>query len=398
MVSIKFKSRQKVTYPFGLPFCSLAASLLNYRTKAMRIRRSLPGNKIAKPTGQLISCRLLIGSLLLLLLLAGNAGAGADDTICELLQLNRQQETAITPLLARATTTTSYAVYQDFLRNHPENICLHRAMLRKALTLGYSRQLRQFYLGQLRQWQIRWQQPQRSAKVRIALISLHHFAGCLYQRLYSADHAPNHAYLALSHFSQALSFSQDYLPAWLRAWQMLQQMSGEKNAASVRLCRYHIHRLWHSPEYNPTYFRIYPDEIVFQQPPTRPEMITPDEAAPAPPGGITVFLEEMTGLARWLPANDIGDVRLSLEIAHHYYHKSKKQPLVLATRTLKQALSHAQESLARLQSVQARGIQPATTQIEPVLRRYLAGCYYRLQLYALAEEQQFIITAILQAK
>ena len=54
-----FRSRQKITYPFGLPFCSLAASLLNYRTKAMRIRRSLPGNKIAKPTDQFISCRLL---------------------------------------------------------------------------------------------------------------------------------------------------------------------------------------------------------------------------------------------------------------------------------------------------------------------------------------------------
>ena len=53
------RSRQEITYPFGLPFCSLAASLLNYRTKAMRIRRSLPGNKIAKPTDQLISCRLL---------------------------------------------------------------------------------------------------------------------------------------------------------------------------------------------------------------------------------------------------------------------------------------------------------------------------------------------------
>ncbi len=55
------RSRQEITYPFGLPFCSLAASLLNYRTKAMRIRRSLPGNKIAKPTDQLISCRLLTG-------------------------------------------------------------------------------------------------------------------------------------------------------------------------------------------------------------------------------------------------------------------------------------------------------------------------------------------------
>ena len=44
----KLRSRQEITYPFGLPFCSLAASLLNYRTKAMRIRRSLPGNKIAK--------------------------------------------------------------------------------------------------------------------------------------------------------------------------------------------------------------------------------------------------------------------------------------------------------------------------------------------------------------
>ena len=53
------RSRQEITYPFVLPFCSLAASLLNYRTKAMRIRRSLPGNKIAKPTDQLISCRLL---------------------------------------------------------------------------------------------------------------------------------------------------------------------------------------------------------------------------------------------------------------------------------------------------------------------------------------------------
>ena len=53
------RSRQEITYSFGLPFCSLAASLLNYRTKAMRIRRSLPGNKIAKPTDQLISCRLL---------------------------------------------------------------------------------------------------------------------------------------------------------------------------------------------------------------------------------------------------------------------------------------------------------------------------------------------------
>ena len=58
----KLRSRQEITYPFGLPFCSLAASLLNYRTKAMRIRRSLPGNKIAKPTDQLISCRLLISS------------------------------------------------------------------------------------------------------------------------------------------------------------------------------------------------------------------------------------------------------------------------------------------------------------------------------------------------
>ena len=43
------RSRQEITYPFDLPFCFLAASLLNYRTKAMRIRRSLPGNKIAKP-------------------------------------------------------------------------------------------------------------------------------------------------------------------------------------------------------------------------------------------------------------------------------------------------------------------------------------------------------------
>ena len=55
----KLRSRQEITSPFGLPFCSLAASLLNYRTKAMRIRRSLPGNKIAKPTDLLISCRLL---------------------------------------------------------------------------------------------------------------------------------------------------------------------------------------------------------------------------------------------------------------------------------------------------------------------------------------------------
>ena len=38
---------------------TLAASLLNYRTKAMHIRRSFPGNKIAKLTGQVISCRLL---------------------------------------------------------------------------------------------------------------------------------------------------------------------------------------------------------------------------------------------------------------------------------------------------------------------------------------------------
>ena len=53
------RSRQEINYPFGLPFCFLAASLLNYRTKAMRIRRSLPGNKISKPTNQFISCRLL---------------------------------------------------------------------------------------------------------------------------------------------------------------------------------------------------------------------------------------------------------------------------------------------------------------------------------------------------
>ena len=45
-----------------MPFCSLAASLLNYRTKVMRIRRSLPGNKIAEPTDQVISCRLLRGT------------------------------------------------------------------------------------------------------------------------------------------------------------------------------------------------------------------------------------------------------------------------------------------------------------------------------------------------
>ena len=68
------RSRQEITYPFGLPFCSLAASLLNYRTKAMRIRRSLPGNKIAKPTDQLISCRLLsLFGLLLALVSQGCA-------------------------------------------------------------------------------------------------------------------------------------------------------------------------------------------------------------------------------------------------------------------------------------------------------------------------------------
>ena len=50
--------RSRINYPFGLPFCSLAASL-NYRTKAMRIRRSLPGNKIAKPTGQFIRLLML---------------------------------------------------------------------------------------------------------------------------------------------------------------------------------------------------------------------------------------------------------------------------------------------------------------------------------------------------
>ena len=59
VATFMLRSRQEITYPFGLPFCSLAASLLNYRTKAMRIRRSLPGNKIAKPTDQVISCRLL---------------------------------------------------------------------------------------------------------------------------------------------------------------------------------------------------------------------------------------------------------------------------------------------------------------------------------------------------
>ena len=62
LIWVTIRSRQEITYPFGLPFCSLAASLLNYRTKAMRIRRSLPGNKIAKPTDQLISCRLLTRS------------------------------------------------------------------------------------------------------------------------------------------------------------------------------------------------------------------------------------------------------------------------------------------------------------------------------------------------
>ena len=51
--------RNLITYPFGLPFCSLAASLLSYRTKAMRPRRSLPGIKIAKPTVQVIKSRRL---------------------------------------------------------------------------------------------------------------------------------------------------------------------------------------------------------------------------------------------------------------------------------------------------------------------------------------------------
>ena len=86
-------SRQEISYPFGLPFCSLAASLLNYRTKAMRIRRSLPGNKIAKPTDQVISCRLLRSAPELL-------------TTCTVLQLPQKTDVLQTIKLIRTPFPT----------------------------------------------------------------------------------------------------------------------------------------------------------------------------------------------------------------------------------------------------------------------------------------------------
>ena len=340
----------------------------------------------------------LVGSLLASawLLLASNIQA--DDIIAELLQQNQQQETAITPLLSRAETKETYGLYQDFLRRHPENICLQRAMLKLAIKLGYSQQLRRFYLGELRQWQIRRQQQDESTNTLIGLISLHHFVGCLHRRFYITSREPNQAYLALSHFAQALSLGQDYLPAWLRAGQILEQISGEKNKASIGLCRYHVYRIWHNAAYNPTYFRIYPDEIDFRQPPSRPNAISQADGSRSTVTGVTAFLEEMSGLARWLPAKDISDVRLSLEVAHHYYQKSHEQNPLLASRTIKHALAHAEESLARLQSLHARETQSDVVKMEPVIRRYLARCYYQLKLYALAEEQQFIIANILDKK
>ena len=71
--------RDLITYPLGLPFCSLA----------MRPRRSLPGTKIAKPTAQVIKSLLV----LMLLLVAGcrsDYGARARDFYCSAMEIVEQ--------------------------------------------------------------------------------------------------------------------------------------------------------------------------------------------------------------------------------------------------------------------------------------------------------------------
>ncbi len=322
----------------------------------------------------------------------------ANSFIQDFLQANQQQEIIVGEILQQTEGEKRYNKIEEYVFQHPENLLAQRWLLKMAFDLGTPNHLRKFYLTELRKSQIR-SKGNNSLSESWAIMVWHYSLGQYHYRLYIEEAQNADAYLSLHHLRETLKISSDFLPAWIFSKKILDKLDGEKNKYASQICQYHIFRLWNQTEFNPTFFRIYvediPEQSILSQIETSFAQKNKSYSTQQP---FAQFLEDNLELANWIPENTLQELQLFLQVCAYYYEQSKKLEESNIEFFLKQGLSHSLSAIERIYFLQAKDSANISKYIsmEKNVRKYLASFYYSQKLYALGDEQEFIIAYILR--
>ncbi len=321
----------------------------------------------------------------------------ADPIALEFLQRNQESSQAILDLL-RQPNETAYESLETYVQQHPESFIAHQNLLKLGFALGYPNRMRLLYLKNLRDTEIQHQADPEAIQIALSLMCWHYFLGLYHQICFEQNQQNADAYLALHHFQQTLGISTDFLPAWIAARSILMKFPSPKNAKAAEVCRYHIYRLWNQSNWNPTFFRVWSQEIVRQEVSMPSILQVTSSHQPIIASTWIDYLEAEARLAQWFVEPTLQDIQMLLEVAAQHYEQAMKRGEFNRDFLLYQGIQHLQTGLLKLQQLQAQNPDDAAKlkALELLFRRYLVCFYHEAKQYSLAEEQNFIVDHVLK--